>query len=83
MRWSEREATVEVMRCSAALRTSTTAKEEAGKCKWEHGASRADAREGEGALWLNVAWLVRATAMRGLHRLHAAFAFWRRSATEA
>ena len=50
-----REVMAEVVRCSAALRTSATAKEEAGKCKWERGASRADAGEVEGVLWLGVA----------------------------
>ena len=51
--------------------------------KSECGEPRAEGEEVEGALWLGVAWLVRATTMHGLHRLHAAFAFWHQSATEA
>jgi len=60
------EAMTKVVRCSAALWTSTTAKEEAGKCKWEREASRASAGEVEGALWLNVAWLIRLAATHDL-----------------
>ena len=40
--------------------------------KCEHGEPRADAGEGERALWLNVARPGRTIATRGLHWLHTA-----------
>ena len=59
------KATATSLALRRLLWTKAEVKEEAGKCKWEHRASRADAGEIEGALWLGVAWLVRATAMHG------------------
>ena len=64
------------------LRTEAEAKEEVGKCKWECGVPRANAGEVEGALWLGVAWLVRATVTRDLHFHHAVASVCGRSATE-
>jgi len=61
------KATVTSLVLRRLLRTKADAKEEAVKCKWERGASRADAGEVEGVLWLGVAWLVKAMATRGLH----------------
>ena len=49
------KATATSLALRRLLWTEAEAKEEVGKCKWECGASRADAGEVEGVLWLGVA----------------------------